>query len=589
MAGFQPAITINEAMQRIKNNEYLLPAFQREYAWKEGWRTEELFDSLMRGYPISSMLFWEVKDESKSAWKFYSFLKFYREKYHTHNELFDTKGHKDFKAILDGQQRLTSLYIALFGHYDEGIRKTKWQRENDDRWFYVSRLYFNLTQSKNPENPNVEYEFLWLDKRETNEQNIYIDDNNQKWFRCGAIYDIQESNKLRNFAQSNNLSNNEWDKLDAFHTLIFNTKDESKINFYLETEQNPDKAVNIFIRVNNNGEPLDYSDILFSIAIANWKNKDLDARTEVNSLVDNINQNFSFNIKKDLILKGFLFLFHNNIRFQINSFDKNFIESIEQKWENIKDCFIETFRLLRKFGLEARTLSSENAVLPILYFIYHNNLTEQVVDSVTQKQNRELIKTWLLRAIILKPFGGSGDSVLTNMRKAFIKDFKQNNERYFDEKLDLFPLKEIEKEAKYSQVIDEGYLENIIVEVRKNSPEAFAFLSLLFRNFKEDIQTHIDHLHPISAYKNKSKEERKEYEYWADTLPNLQLLEGGENMSKSDMPLEKWVEKNVNNDRDKFLKEHFIPNIDLSLGNFDEFYNERTKLLVQELIKILNS
>ncbi|WP_300761451.1 hypothetical protein [Helicobacter sp. UBA3407] len=30
MAGFQSAITINEAMQSIKNNEYLLPAFQRE-------------------------------------------------------------------------------------------------------------------------------------------------------------------------------------------------------------------------------------------------------------------------------------------------------------------------------------------------------------------------------------------------------------------------------------------------------------------------------------------------------------------------------------------------------------------------------
>ncbi|WP_297571512.1 DUF262 domain-containing protein [Helicobacter typhlonius] len=586
MAGFQPAITINEAMQRIKNNEYLLPAFQREYVW-EGWQIEELFDSLMRGYPISSMLFWEVRDESKSAWKFYSFLKFYREKYHTHNELFDTKGHKDFRAILDGQQRLTSLYIALFGHYDEGIRKTKWQSANDDRWFYISHLYFNLTQSENPENPNVEYEFLWLHKRETNEQNIYTDDNNQKWFRCGAIYDIQESSKLRNFAQSNNLSGDEWDKLDAFHTLIFNTKDESKINFYLETEQNPDKAVNIFIRVNNNGEPLDYSDILFSIAIANWKN--LDARTEINNLLDKINQNFSFNIKKDLILKGFLFLYHNNIKFQINSFEKGFIEFIEQKWESIRDCFIETFGLLRKFGLDARTLSSYNAVFPILYFIHHNNLTEQIVDSVTQKQNRELIKTWLLRAIILKPFGGSGDTVLTNMRKAFIKDFKQNNEKYFDEKLDLFPLKEIEKEAKYNQTIDEEYLENIIIEVRKNSPEAFAFLSLLFKNFKEDIQIHIDHLHPISAYKNKSKEERKEYEYWADTLPNLQLLEGGENMSKSDIPLEKWVEKNCENDRNKFLKEHFIPDINLSLGNFEEFYSKRTKLLVQELIKILNS
>lgn len=156
MAGFQPAITINEAMQRIRNNEYLLPAFQREYIWKPE-QVEELFDSLMRGYPISSMLFWEVRDESKTAWKFYRFLSYYREKWHTHNEYIDTKLHKDFKAILDGQQRLTSLYIALFGHYDMGIRKTKWQSEDDDRWFYIYTLYFNLTQSKQPENPNVKY------------------------------------------------------------------------------------------------------------------------------------------------------------------------------------------------------------------------------------------------------------------------------------------------------------------------------------------------------------------------------------------------------------------------------------------------
>lgn len=279
MAGFQPAITINEAMQRIKNDEYLLPAFQREYVW-EGWQIEELFDSLMRGYPISSMLFWEVRDESKTAWKFYRFLKFYREKHNMHNELVDTKQHKDFKAILDGQQRLTSLYIALFGHYDEGIRKTKWQSENDDRWFYISSLYFNLTQSKEPENPNVEYEFLWLDKKETKEQDIYIDKyedrdkqkQEQKWFKCSAIYSIGDINDIINFSQKNNFTDDERKRLCDFHTLIFNTKDESKINFYLETEQKPDKAVNIFIRVNSNGEPLDYSDIFLVLLLQIGKN-----------------------------------------------------------------------------------------------------------------------------------------------------------------------------------------------------------------------------------------------------------------------------------------------------------------------------
>lgn len=584
MAGFRSPITINEAMQRIKNNEYLLPAFQREYVW-ESWQVEELFDSLMRGYPISSMLFWEVKDESKSAWKFYRFLDYYREYYHEHNEYFNTQNHKDFKAILDGQQRLTSLYLALFSHYDIHKYRKKW--ENDDRVFDICHLYFNLTQSQVPENSNVKYEFLWLGKDETKEQSIHIDKHQQKWFKCSAIYDIQESNKVREFAQNNKLSNSEWDKLDAFHILIFNTKDESKINFYLETEQNPEKAVNIFIRINSGGEPLDYSDILFSIAIANWKN--IDARSEINGLVDKINQEFHFNIKKDLILRGFLFLFHNSIKFQIKSFDKDFIESIEGKWESIRDCFIETFRLLRRFSLDKGTLSSNNAILPILYFIYHNNFTEQIADSTKHKQNREFIKTWLLRAIILKPFGGSGDNVLTNMRKAFIKDFKQNDKKYFDETLESFPLKKIEQEAAYSQTIDDEYLENNIIDARKNSPEAFAALSLLF-NMRKDIQVHIDHLHPISAYKQRSKEERKEYEYWANTLPNLQLLEGGENMSKQDKPLKEWIKQScVDNNREAFLRQCLIPvDIDLSLENFDEFYEVRKKLLKDKLKEILN-
>lgn len=107
-------------------------------------------------------------------------------------------------------------------------------------------------------------------------------------------------------------------------------------------------------------------------------------------MVDRINQDFS--ISKDLILKGFLYLFHNSVKFQINSFDKNFIKFIETKWESIRDCFVETFKLLKSFGLEAKTLSSNNAVLPILYFVYHKNLTDKIVNSVSQKDNRDLVK-----------------------------------------------------------------------------------------------------------------------------------------------------------------------------------------------------
>ena len=73
MSGFQMPITINEAMQRIENKEYLLPAFQRDFVWSTE-QIEKLFDSLMRNYPTSSMLFWKVKGETKTKWKFYEFI-----------------------------------------------------------------------------------------------------------------------------------------------------------------------------------------------------------------------------------------------------------------------------------------------------------------------------------------------------------------------------------------------------------------------------------------------------------------------------------------------------------------------------------
>ena len=437
---------------------------------------------------------------------------------------------------------------------------------------------------------------MWLDKNETKEQNIFEDKNNQKWFKCSAIYSIGDINDIINFSQHNNFTDSERKKLCDFHTLIFNTKDESKINFYLETEQKPDKAVNIFIRVNSGGTNLNYSDILFSIAIANWKVKD--ARTEINTLVDRIKEDF--NINKDLILKGFLYLFHNNIKFQVNSFNNEFIESIEQKWESIRDCFLETFRLLRIFGLEDKTLSSKNAILPILYFIYHKNLTEHIVDSVSQKENRELIKKWLLRALIFKPFGRSADTVFTNTRKAFIKEFKQDSSKYFDNNTNLFPLEKIEKEAKYTRNIDDEFLEYIML-YRKNEPETFAILSLLYPNLDyKNNDFHKDHIHAQNLYKEYKKigEGRKikdpNYNYLSfelyDALPNLQMLDAHLDAAKQDKPLEQWVKENCKNESDRkdFLKRHLIPDVDLSLENFGNFYEERKKLLIGELKNILN-
>ena len=76
---YQTPVTIREALESIQLQDYVLPAIQREFVWSAP-QIISLFDSLMRGYPIGSFLFWRLEPEAHSAkfrqdQQFYGFLK----------------------------------------------------------------------------------------------------------------------------------------------------------------------------------------------------------------------------------------------------------------------------------------------------------------------------------------------------------------------------------------------------------------------------------------------------------------------------------------------------------------------------------
>ena len=119
--------TIKYLIDKITDKEFVLPNIQREFVWKPE-QIEKLFDSLMRGYPIGSFLFWNIKQEKVNEYKFYDFLLKYHEKDNRHNTEAPSSGNKAITAILDGQQRLTSIYIGLKGSYAEKKNNTTIQR-----------------------------------------------------------------------------------------------------------------------------------------------------------------------------------------------------------------------------------------------------------------------------------------------------------------------------------------------------------------------------------------------------------------------------------------------------------------------------
>lgn len=166
-SGFKAPISISDAIEYIEQRKFLLPAIQRKFVWSSG-QIEVLFDSIMRDYPINSFMIWNVTtNQTKNSYKFYEFLKEYREFFKDENPYISTKGYSDFMAVIDGQQRLTSLYLGLKGSYAYKMPR-KWWRDNED-CLPTRHLYLNLS-SQLPDNDERKmiYDFRFLTTSDVN-------------------------------------------------------------------------------------------------------------------------------------------------------------------------------------------------------------------------------------------------------------------------------------------------------------------------------------------------------------------------------------------------------------------------------------
>ena len=580
MAGFQSPITIAQAIERIHRNEYLLPAFQRDFVWSAE-QIEKLFDSLMKGYPISSMLFWKVKGGTKTDFRFYKFLSAFIQYHRICNDPIPTDNINDFYAVLDGQQRLTSLYIGLCGSYAYKDYRKRWDYSEYN--FPTRHLYFNISRKYTQEESDREFIFSFVDKNISKEKDLFIDKSNEKWFRVGKILALHQDYNygIDEFAEDNNIDK-ESKRLLRLLDNVIHTK--LNINFYEEDEQKPDKAVNIFIRINSGGTALSFSDILMSIAIANCKQ--MDAKTEIKNLVEHVRSK-GFNISHDFILKSFLYLYHKDVRSLITSFNLGFIELVENNWTRIRDAVSNLFDLLRSFGLTDFTMTSYNAAMPILYYLYHKDIYQDFYKKMGNREDCEIIKKWLFSILLRRAFGASADSVLAQSRRAYTTDITGC---YIKETVTLFPAAEINSEIKKLSDVGDDFIEDLLYS-QKDSRYSFPILAMLYPNLDyRNNNFHQDHLHPASAYNDLEEKDKEKYGWQVyNSILNLQMLDANENESKNAKPLEKWVsEQTRNKDMRKFMEDHLIPDTDLSLSNFSDFIEKRKAMLVQRIRKMIN-
>ena len=535
---FQTPITISEVIENIASEKYLLPAIQREFEWNTD-RIEWLFDSLMRDYPISSFLFWNVEGSNISGYRFYKFLREYRERYKIHNENANVEGKGNFTAILDGQQRLTALYIGLKGSYAYKERYKKWA--DNENCLPTRHLYLNIQNKLNEdeEQDGRVYEFTFLKDSETELKDLY----KGKWFRVGKIWDLPNIAAFNKYINENQLNDFSMEILARLQEIVFIKR---LINYFFEKEQDLQKALNIFIRINSGGVPLDFSDLIMSIAISNWRTKD--ARKEIHSLVDRIRAT-GFYIEKDLIFRTYLYLFSTDIQFKVTNFTAENAHNFERDWDGIRDAIERTFDLIDSFGFNDYTLVSKNAVIPIVYYLYHRGIDKDFKTGINYREDRDIIAKWLHAVTLKQLFGRDSNTVLSQIRRAFTEDVTSDVKIAPD--ISLFPTEQINSHLRRDTTVNDEFIEELL-DTQKDDKYAFSILALLnpqldYRN--KDF--HKDHLHPISLFEhgnietlNLSEEDKALFlaPEWNNSIVNLQMLDSNENKSKQDKQLACWIE-----------------------------------------------
>lgn len=585
--------SLKEVVEMIGRNEVYLPAIQRKFVWTHE-QIESLFDSIMRGYPIGTFLFWFVRGRKKNEYTFYKFLQSYHERDKSLNEIAPKPELKEeIIGILDGQQRLSSMYTAL--QYTYAYKKPYARRDNDAA-FPERKFYLNLLKEPIERvDDDFVYEFKFLTDDEAKQL-----DGEHLWFLVKEVLIWGKDPEIDDY----------YDNLLEPQTTPRKIKDiikekrgqikkslrilhqrlvlETLISYYKIEEQELDNILDIFVRVNSGGTVLSKSDLLFSTIVASWEV----GREEIDKFLKHINKKGdSFWFNNDFIMRSCLVLTDCPVLFKVKSFKKENIEKIKNEWENINSAINKAVDLLVEFGFNGENLTSQNAVIPIAYYF--------VKEGNELPNSKKEIKKYIIHALLKQIYGGQGDLVLSTIRDALRKKDRDN---YVLEQTDFSfnLLLNAKLPGNKALIITNEDIEEIL-EYRKG-PYTFMMLSLLYPNLRfGQVKFHQDHIHPASLFADAKlkkydipKEKWKRWQEMKDRLPNLQLMEGKENESKNKTPFKNWLygkdaNENPNvSDIDRFKKDNYIPTgLSLDFKDFEYFYEARKNMLRDEIKKVL--
>lgn len=533
---------------REANGGFWLPNIQRPFVWKEE-QIERLFDSIMREYPISTLLVWRTRDSIKHR----KFIDNYRATQRL-SDYFVPDNERVKNLVLDGQQRSQSLFIGLRGSYEgrelhfdilsgdpvapDDIRfRFKFMAQPQWPWVKLKDLVHDLER----ERPNKVFSKLEAKAPETLSE--------------GQRERLRDNLDLvwREFAHDENISYQELDGVDSDAYQV-------------------DDVVEIFIRANSGGTRLGKSDLMFSLVSQSWSEAD----ESLEELLQTLNQS-GYGFERDFVLKSSLVMLGHGAKYDVAKFrNPDIREEFVGKWPQLSDAIrgVRDFLHGKTFLRSDKAVPSYLSLIPLIYFRYR--FPEQWASAGGRED-------YVLRTMLTGAFSGTPDNLIDRCVKAI-------QERGAFDAEEMFQI--IRDDGRSLEVTH-----NTILGTRYGKALSHLVFNLWYRDFDyepalEDNLPQQDHIFPQSALKEEkhfnektSRWGRKYDKNTRDQIANLALLTAKENgfTGKSGQLPEHWLPEQVAKDP-QFLERHLIPmDPELwKLDNYPKFIEARRKLILEK-------
>lgn len=532
---------ISTILDKIDEKQLFVPAFQREYVWKRD-DAKSLVDSLIKEYPTGTMLTWETNKppELKGPYK-------YNEKQGA------------VRLLLDGQQRVTTLYMLIRGEIPPYY--TKPEIMNDTRGLYVHLATLELAYYMKTRMDNDPY---WRNITDVLSGKVSAFDLQAIFTEAGKQLDMEELKRLN-------------DNINA----VIRIKDREFPEQTIPIRANIREAIDIFYKVNASGVALTDAELALAQISGYWPQ----ARDHFKAKLAQL-ENAGFGFKLDFLVYVLLGCLHHIGSDMKKMHDEENKVALQEAWERLdKQVLDYVVNVLRTSAYvdHINEISSPYALVPIIVYCYDKKGAH-----LTDMEIRKMVKWFYYSQVRARYVSQLAQKLDRDLR--VLLESKQP----FDDLLQVIaeerPLEVLPSEFA-GRAIQHPLFSMMRWYLKARGAVCLTTGVSLRRNMGKKYQLEIDHIFPYSRLKKAGygKGNRVKYSL-AQEFTNRALLTQVANRSKAAMEAAVYLE-DVRKRFPQALELQCIPDQPelWKIENYEQFLEARRELLSSRMNEFLNT